>query len=109
MAKGIGGPSSFGSGGAHLATRAPSWACSRSSVTGTREHPFGLTVIEAGRAIRELPPSERPRERLQLRGPAGLTAAELIGLLWGSGSRRRSAAALAGDTPAPLDGLTGLS
>ena len=35
------------------------------------------------RAIRELPPAERPRERLQQRGAAGLTSAELIGLLWG--------------------------
>jgi DNA repair protein RadC len=62
-----------------------------------------------GRAIRELPPSERPRERLQLRGPAGLTAAELIGLIWGSGSRGRSALDLATDTLAAFDGLTGLS
>ena len=45
-----------------------------------------------GRAIRELPATERPRERLALRGVGGLTAAELIGLVWGSGThgRRRS-------------------
>ena len=35
----------------------------------------------AGRAIRELPASERPRERLAMRGAGGLSAAELIGLL----------------------------
>jgi DNA repair protein RadC len=50
-----------------------------------------------GRAIRELPASERPRERLAMRGAAGLSAAELIGLLWGSGSRGRSAVDLAED------------
>ena len=33
-------------------------------------------------------PTERPRERLALRGVGGLTAAELIGLVWGSGHAR---------------------
>jgi hypothetical protein len=51
--------------------------------------------MATGRAIRELPVAERPRERLLLRGAAGLSAAELIGLLWGSGSRGRSAVDLA--------------
>jgi DNA repair protein RadC len=62
-----------------------------------------------GRAIREVPPSERPRERLAMRGAAGLSAAELIGLLWGSGSRGRSAVDLAEDALARHDGLTGLA
>jgi DNA repair protein RadC len=61
------------------------------------------------RLIRELPPAERPRERLELRGAAGLTAAELIGLLWGSGGRGRSAVDLAADALARFDGLTGLA
>jgi DNA repair protein RadC len=71
----------------------------------------GLKVLPGGAAkrIRELPPSERPRERLQLRGPSGLTAAELIGLLWGSGGRGRSAVDLATDALGRFDGLTGLS
>ena len=60
------------------------------------------------RAIRELPPAERPRERLQQRGAAGLTSAELIGLLWGSGGRGHSAVDLAADAIARFDGLTGL-
>ncbi|HEY2917104.1 MAG TPA: DNA repair protein RadC [Candidatus Limnocylindrales bacterium] len=72
-------------------------------------HHRGLVVVRTGRAIRELPTSERPRERLQLRGPAGLTAAELIGLLWGSGGRGQSAVDLATSTLATFDGLTGLS
>ena len=70
----------------------------------------GLRLLPpVGRAIRELPPAERPRERLQLRGAAGLTAAELIGLLWGSGSRGRSAVDVAADAIARFDGLTGLA
>jgi DNA repair protein RadC len=62
-----------------------------------------------GRAIRELPAAERPRERLALRGVGGLTAAELIGLVWGAGSRGRSAVDLAADALAGHDGLTGLA
>lgn len=62
-----------------------------------------------GRAIREIPATERPRERLASRGVAGLSAAELIGLLWGSGSRGRSAVDLAEDALAQYDGLTGLA
>jgi len=63
----------------------------------------------AGRAIREMPPLERPRERLAARGVAGLSSAELIGLLWGSGSRGRSAVDLAEDALSRHDGLTGLA
>ena len=63
----------------------------------------------AGRAIREMPSTERPRERLAARGAAGLSSAELIGLLWGSGSRGRSAVDLAEDALARHDGLTGLA
>jgi len=62
-----------------------------------------------GRSIRELPVTERPRERLAQRGPGGLTAAELIGLLWGSGVRGRSAVYLAADALASHDGLAGLA
>jgi DNA repair protein RadC len=62
-----------------------------------------------GRAIREVPLTERPRERLVLRGAAGLTTAELIALIWGSGSRGRSAVDLADDALAAHDGLTGLA
>ncbi len=62
-----------------------------------------------GRSIRELPADERPRERLVLRGAGGLSAAELIALLWGSGSRGRSAVDLATDALAHHDGLTGLA
>jgi len=62
-----------------------------------------------GHTIRELPASERPRERLAQRGPGGLTSAELIALLWGSGVRGRSAVDLATDALAGHDGLAGLA
>jgi DNA repair protein RadC len=62
-----------------------------------------------GRTIRELPAAERPRERLALRGAAGLTAAELLALIWGSGTRGHSAVDLAADVLARYDGLTGLA
>lgn len=62
-----------------------------------------------GRAIRELPPSERPRERLAERGASGLSAAELVALVWGSGGPGRSAIDLATDALARHDGLTGLA
>ena len=69
----------------------------------------GPSTAVRGRAIRELPVAERPRERLALRGAGGLTSAELIGLLWGSGSRGRSAVDIATDALAGYDGLTGLA
>ena len=62
-----------------------------------------------GHAIRELPAAERPRERLAARGAGGLTSAELIALLWGSGTRGRSAVDIATDALAAHDGLTGLA
>jgi DNA repair protein RadC len=62
-----------------------------------------------GRAIREIPPTERPRERLALRGASGLTSTELIALLWGSGAAGRSAIGLAEEALARHEGLTGLA
>ena len=62
-----------------------------------------------GRALRELPLAERPRERLAQRGPAGLATAELIGLVWGAGTRGTSAVDLATEALARFDGLTGLA
>jgi DNA repair protein RadC len=53
--------------------------------------------------------TERPRERLAMRGVGGLTSAELIALVWGSGTRGRSAVDLAADMLARHDGLVGLA
>jgi DNA repair protein RadC len=49
----------------------------------------------ASRSVRDLPAAERPRERLALRGPGGLSAAELIAVVWGTGAAGRSALELA--------------
>jgi DNA repair protein RadC len=49
----------------------------------------------ASRSVRDLPAAERPRERLAMRGPGGLSAAELIAVVWGTGSAGRSALDLA--------------
>lgn len=71
----------------------------------------GSRMDSRGRArtIREIPATERPRERLALRGAGGLTTAELIALIWGSGSRGASAVDLAEEALARHDGLTGLA
>jgi DNA repair protein RadC len=61
------------------------------------------------RRIAEMPETERPRERLSARGPGGLATAELIALLWGSGTRGTSAVDLAADALARHDGLAGLA
>ncbi len=65
--------------------------------------------VPAHRRIRELPAAERPRERLALRGAAGLSTAELIALVWGSGTRGRSATDLAEEALARHEGLSGLA
>lgn len=61
------------------------------------------------RSIRELPAGERPRERLASCGPAGLSATELVAIVWGSGARGRSALEIAADAVTQLEGLSGLA
>ncbi len=63
----------------------------------------------SGRTLRDLPPEERPRERFQRRGVGGLTNAELIALVWGSGGARQSALDLAADGLSAYRGLAGLA
>ena len=78
-------------------------------------NPFAPLVLDPstanrqGRALREVPETERPRERLALRGPGGLSAAELIALVWGTGARGMNAVDLAEEALARHDGLTGLA
>ena len=62
-----------------------------------------------GRTIREVPAEERPRERLERRGAAGLTTPELIALVWGTGGRGRNAVDLAAEAVAVHGGLSGLA
>jgi len=68
-----------------------------------------MTQEMARRSIRELPLAERPRERLAVRGAAGLSASELIALVWGSGSPGASSIDMAAEALARLDGLDGLA
>ena len=65
--------------------------------------------ITPPRRVRELPLAERPRERLSQVGPAVLSTAELVGLIWGPGMPGMPAAALAEDALVRLDGLPGLA
>ncbi len=59
--------------------------------------------------LRELPPEERPRARLERCGPAALATPELIALLWGAGSPGRNAVDLAAEAVAAHRGLSGLA
>ncbi len=70
---------------------------------------MATTTAAPPRRVRELPVTERPRERLVAHGAAGLSSAELIGLLWNSGSRQASAAAMAEDALVRCEGLAGLA
>jgi DNA repair protein RadC len=56
-----------------------------------------------------LPLYERPRERLALHGAGALSAAELIGVLWGSGTRGHTAVDAAFDALRRHEGLVGLA
>jgi DNA repair protein RadC len=60
-------------------------------------------------AIHFLTPCERPRERLAVHGAAALSAAELIGLLWGTGTQGVSAVEAAADALRRHEGLIGLA
>ncbi len=55
------------------------------------------------------PGRERPRERLSLHGAGALSAAELIGVLWGSGIPGRSSVDAAADALRRHEGLVGLA
>ncbi len=61
------------------------------------------------RRVSELPPSERPRERLAAHGPGILSARELLAVLWGTGTRGESALELAAILLARHGGLADLS
>jgi DNA repair protein RadC len=103
MAGGIGGLPLFGPGDARSQRQVEE--------RFAMEHPSGRPVPPQRRqlALRELPAAERPRERLAIRGPGGLSAAELVALVWGSGSRGMNAVDLAGVLLSRFEGITGLS
>jgi len=58
--------------------------------------------------IRDLPATERPRERLRDAGPSALSAAELLAILLRTGTAKESALAQAARLLARFEGLPGL-
>ena len=58
--------------------------------------------------IKELPPELRPRERLLSEGPEALSSAELLGILFGIGSREKTAVELASKVISENGNLFGL-
>ncbi|HEV8043622.1 MAG TPA: DNA repair protein RadC [Rubrobacter sp.] len=58
--------------------------------------------------IKQLAPELRPRERLLAAGPSALSDGELLGLLFGIGTREKTAVELAGEVISSAGGLHGL-
>src|SRR5215217_3739537 len=58
--------------------------------------------------IKQLPPELRPRERLLSEGPEALSSAELLGILFGIGSREKTAVELASEVISENGDLFGL-
>jgi len=58
--------------------------------------------------IKQLPPELRPRERLLSEGPEALSSAELLGILFGTGSKESTAVELAGQVISQSGDLFGL-
>ncbi len=65
--------------------------------------------VRRPRTIRELPAEDRPRERMEARGPAGLSNAELIALVLGTGAPGVSALDVASEALSIHGGLAGLA
>jgi DNA repair protein RadC len=58
--------------------------------------------------MKQLPPELRPRERLLSEGPEALSSAELLGILFGSGSTEKTAVELASEVISENGDLFGL-
>jgi DNA repair protein RadC len=65
--------------------------------------------MQSESAIRAIPPSDRPREKLLSLGPASLGVNELVAVLLGSGTRAQSALELANYVLQRAGGLEGLA
>jgi DNA repair protein RadC len=66
-------------------------------------------AVEYRPTIRDLPVSERPRERLRERGAAALSSAELLAIILRTGTPSDNVLALASRTLARFGGLAGLA
>lgn len=58
--------------------------------------------------IKQMPPELRPRERLLTDGPEALSNAELMGILFGIGTREKTAVELAAEVISESSGLYGM-
>jgi DNA repair protein RadC len=70
-------------------------------MTAERQEPYHLT-------IKELPPDERPREKLRLRGANALSTAELLAIVLNTGMRGETVIDVAHRLLHEFDGLPGL-
>jgi len=71
--------------------------------------PITHPALEGRRyTIKQLPPELRPRERLLEAGPAALSNAELLGILFGIGNREKTAVELASEVISTHGDLFGL-
>jgi DNA repair protein RadC len=70
-------------------------------MTVERQEPYHLT-------IKELPPDERPREKLRLRGGGELSTAELLAIVLNTGMKGETVIDIAHRLLIEHDGLTGL-
>lgn len=66
-------------------------------------------ALSALTLIRDLPTQERPRERLRAYGPGALSTAELLAILFRTGTARESALTLASRVLSQRGGLVGLA
>lgn len=64
--------------------------------------------MERRYTIKQLPPELRPRERLLSDGPDALSNAELLGLIFGGGTREKTSVELANEVISEAGGLFGL-
>ena len=71
--------------------------------------PITHPALEGRRyTIKQLPPELRPRERLLSEGPEALSSAELLGILFGIGSKEKTAVELASEVISENGDLFGL-
>ena len=68
-----------------------------------------MSTVEPHRyTIKQMPPELRPRERLLAEGSAALSSSELLGILFGIGTREKTAVELAGEVISESGDLFGL-
>jgi DNA repair protein RadC len=66
-------------------------------------------IVEYHPLIRDLPESERPRERLQSYGPGSLSTSELLAIILRTGTKSESVINLGSRLLAQFDGLAGIA